>query len=99
MDNTVFTLVDGTGPFVGYAQGARLQFGGNPLDEGELFLVSNGGFSHRRPSLTGIYRCAARPPRLLPKSLRAAANPSATLLTSSPAAAKTFPLWEIQEQL
>jgi autotransporter-associated beta strand protein len=45
VDNTVFTLLDGTAPLIGYALGGRFQFGANLLDEGELFTVTTGAFS------------------------------------------------------
>jgi hypothetical protein len=45
VDNTVFTLIDGTAPLLGYAEGGRFQFGANVLEEGELFSVSTGIFT------------------------------------------------------
>jgi autotransporter-associated beta strand protein len=44
-DNTVFTILDGTSPLIGYAGGARLSYGGNSLDENEEFTVTDGTFS------------------------------------------------------
>ena len=44
-DDTYFTLIDGTSPFDGYAGGGRFSYGGNSLDEGELFTVTTGPFS------------------------------------------------------
>jgi autotransporter-associated beta strand protein len=45
VDNTVFTILDGTAALVGYVGGARFSFLGNSLDQGEQFNVANGGFS------------------------------------------------------
>lgn len=45
VDSTVFTLLNGTLPLNGYSAGGRLVLGGNPLDEGELFLVEDNSFS------------------------------------------------------
>jgi autotransporter-associated beta strand protein len=38
-DNTVFTVLDGSAPLIGYATGARLSYQGNALDENEQFTV------------------------------------------------------------
>ena len=43
-ETTLFTLINGTSPFIGYAGGARFSFGGNSLDEGEEFEVTSSGF-------------------------------------------------------
>jgi autotransporter-associated beta strand protein len=45
VDGTLFTLIDGTSPFTGYAGGARFSYLGNPLDDGELFSVTSGAFT------------------------------------------------------
>ena len=44
-DDAYFTLIDGTSPFDGYASGGRFSYGGNSLDEGELFIVTTGAFT------------------------------------------------------
>jgi hypothetical protein len=45
VENTVFTILDGSAPLVGYATGARLTYQGNALDENEQFMVDGLNFS------------------------------------------------------
>jgi fibronectin-binding autotransporter adhesin len=40
IDSTKFTILNGTSALVGYGTGARFDYGGNLLDQGEIFLVS-----------------------------------------------------------
>jgi autotransporter-associated beta strand protein len=45
VDGTIFTILDGTTPLIGYATGARLSYLGNSLDENEQFTAVDGALS------------------------------------------------------
>ncbi len=44
-DGITFTILNGTAPLNGYASGARFGYFGNPLAQGDIFTVTNGGFT------------------------------------------------------
>jgi autotransporter-associated beta strand protein len=45
VDGTLFTLIDGSTPLLGYSSGARFAANGSALAEGASFLVTTGSFS------------------------------------------------------
>jgi fibronectin-binding autotransporter adhesin len=45
VESTIFTILDGTAPLIGYSGGARLSYLGNSLDDNEEFTVVDGALS------------------------------------------------------
>lgn len=45
VDDTTFTILNASAPLTGYFGGARFAYLGNPLDEGEVFTATTGGFT------------------------------------------------------
>jgi len=47
VDGTVYTLIDGNSPLIGYSTGERFTVNGVPVNDGSTFIVSSGAFTQQ----------------------------------------------------